>query len=127
MPKHDLPTWDDLARKVADLERYQDQPHLRAKYDEDAEFVVQLALVLQTGEVEPKHIQLRSKLGPAWNLILGIAEELYTSAVHQRSGISQNLVAVEDFYNERIRLLGEDIAKVKNRLKNIQDLEDNIL
>ena len=34
---------------------------------------------------------------------------------------------IEDFYNERIRLLGEDIAKVRNRLKNIQDLEDNVL
>ena len=34
---------------------------------------------------------------------------------------------IEDFYNERIRLLGEDIAKVKNRLKKIQDLEDNVL
>ena len=34
---------------------------------------------------------------------------------------------IEDFYNERIRLLGEDIAKVRNRLKKIQDLEDNVL
>ena len=29
---------------------------------------------------------------------------------------------IENFYNERIRLLGEDIAKVRNRLKKIQDL-----
>ena len=34
---------------------------------------------------------------------------------------------IEDFYNERIRLLGEDIAKVRNRLKKIQDLEDKVL
>ena len=33
----------------------------------------------------------------------------------------------ENFYNERIRLLGEDIAKVRNRLKKIQDLEDDVL
>ena len=34
---------------------------------------------------------------------------------------------IEDFYNEKIRLLGEDIAKVRNRLKKIQDLEDKVL
>jgi hypothetical protein len=34
---------------------------------------------------------------------------------------------IENFYNERIRLLGEDIAKVRNRLKKIQDLEDDVL
>ena len=34
---------------------------------------------------------------------------------------------IENFYNERIRLLGEDIAKVMNRLKKIQDLEDDVL
>jgi DNA repair exonuclease SbcCD ATPase subunit len=34
---------------------------------------------------------------------------------------------IEDFYNERMQLLGEDIAKVRNRLKKIQDLEDDVL
>ena len=34
---------------------------------------------------------------------------------------------IESFYNERMQLLGEDIAKVRNRLKKIQDLEDNVL
>jgi hypothetical protein len=33
----------------------------------------------------------------------------------------------ENFYNERMQLLGEDIAKVRNRLKKIQDLENNVL
>jgi DNA repair exonuclease SbcCD ATPase subunit len=33
----------------------------------------------------------------------------------------------ENLYDERIRLLGEDIAKVRNRLKKIQDLEDDVL
>jgi hypothetical protein len=34
---------------------------------------------------------------------------------------------IESFYNERMELLGEDIAKVRNRLKKIQDLEADVL
>jgi DNA repair exonuclease SbcCD ATPase subunit len=33
----------------------------------------------------------------------------------------------ENLYDERMQLLGEDIAKVRNRLKKIQDLEDDVL
>ena len=33
----------------------------------------------------------------------------------------------ENLYDERMQLLGEDIAQVRNRLKKIQALEDDVL
>ena len=57
-------------------------------------------------------------------------ENTFTKIDEQLNSIELEVMygnIIENFYNERIRLLGEDIAKVRNRLKKIQALEDDVL